>query len=494
MPPPSAASESPFDVDPATMRRMAGLVVEALVGRHADLDGQPAWRGATRAEMRARLPGAAPEAPSPFADVLEHVLRDVLDRAGRIDHPRFMAFVPSSPVWPAVLGELLTAGYNVFGGTWLASAGPSALELEVLGWFKSWIGYPPEAAGLLTSGGSMANLLALACARLTRFGAHEPRAVIYSSTEAHSSVMRAARILGFADEAVRRVATDEGLRVRADALEAAVREDRAAGLEPFLVVANAGATSTGAIDPLPALRAVADRERLWLHADAAYGGFASLTERGRELLGGLGDADSVTLDPHKWLFQPYEAGSLMVRAGHRLADAFHVMPDYLQDTAVRAGTLADEAEVNFADRGVQLTRATRAVKIYLSVRCFGLAAFRSEIERAMELADRAERWIRESDTLELVSPAQLGIVCFRHRAGSVAIASEEAATDLGRRRLRELAESGRGMISSTRVHGRYALRLCIMNHRTGWADVETVLEELARGAAPAPDGAANEQE
>lgn len=473
------ADERPFELDPATMRRMADLVVEALIARHTTLGEQPTWRGATRADMRRRLARGTPEEPGEFAELVDHVLRDVLEHAGRIDHPRFMAFVPSSPVWPAVLGDLLAAGYNAFGGTWLGSAGPSALELEVLDWFKSWIGYPAASAGLLTSGGSSANLLALACARLTRFGAHDDRAALYVSAEAHSSVLRAARVLGFRQERVRLVDTDDGMRLRLDALESAVRADRAAGLEPFLVVANAGATSTGAIDPLPELRELADRERLWLHADAAYGGFAMLCERGRDLLHGLGGADSVTLDPHKWLFQPFEAGCLLVRDGQVLTDAFHIMPDYMQDTVVAKGSIPDDAEVNFADRGIQLTRATRALKIYLSVHCFGLKAFREEIDRAMAMTDRAEAWIRDVEHLELLSPAQLGIVCFRNLGTGGLESGEDAIEALNRRLVQTLRESGAGLISSTRVRERYALRLCIMNHRTEWDDVEAVLRRLS---------------
>lgn len=478
----TSSDASPFELDAITMRRMADSVLEALIERHASLGRQPAWRGASRAEMRRTLAAGAVEDPTPFGELLDHVLRDVLERTGRIDHPRFMAFVPSSPVWPAVLGDLLTSGYNVFGGTWLASAGPSALELEVLSWFKSWIGYPEAAAGLLTSGGSAANLMALACARLTRFGAHDDRATLYVSDETHSSVVRAARVLGFREERVRRVDTDDHMRIRPDALEAAVRADRATGLEPFIVVANAGATSTGAIDPLPELRVVADRERLWLHADGAYGGFAALTETGRELLRGLDLVDSVTLDPHKWLFQPFEAGCLLVREGHRLADAFHVMPDYMQDTAVAKGDVADDVEVNFADRGIQLTRATRALKIYLSVRCFGVRAFREEIERAMALARHAEARIRDSGNLDLLSPAQLGIVCFRNLGPDGAMTDEADIEALNRRLVSRLLESGRGMISSTRVRGHYALRLCIMNHRTREEDVEAVLTALSEEA------------
>ena len=474
-----------LELSPATMRAMGYAVVDRLVDRIAGLDGQPAWRGATRAEMRSRLEdldrdldasledglvgsgGAGPEALEALLDGLaERVSR----YRGSVDHPRFFAFVPSSPTWPGILGELMAAGLNVFQGTWLESAGPSALELEVLGWFREWLGYPPESAGLLMSGGSAANLTALVTAREDRLGSDWRDGVIYASQETHSSVFRAARILGFDPDRIRTVAHDGAFRVRPEALAAVVAEDRARGLRPFLVVANGGATSTGAVDPLTALAEVARREELWLHVDAAYGGFAILTDRGRAALAGIGEADSITLDPHKWLYQPFEAGCLMVRDGRKLEDAFHILPDYLQDTEVSRGAVPDDTEVNFADRGPQLTRSWRALKVWLTVRYWGVARIRAAIDRCIDLAEQAEDRIRESDTLELLTPAALGIVCFRGPGGEAADA----------RRVQRLSESGVGMISSTRVRGEYALRLCILGHRSGWEDVEAVVEVLER--------------
>lgn len=465
---------SEFELDRAEMRRMAERVVEALVERHAAVGEQPAWRCASRSEMRERLPpGEPPREGESFDDIVDHLEEHVLEYAGRIDHPRFFAFVPSSPTWPAILGDVLATGYNVFAGTWLESAGPSAVELDVLGWFREWIGYPGEAAGLLTSGGSAANLTALSCARLHRYGAHDPRAVIYVSEHTHSSIERAARILGFAGDRIRTVPVDADFRMDCDALEAVIARDRGADLDPFLIVETAGTTNTGAVDPLGELAAIARRDDLWLHADAAYGGFAVLCERGRTALAGLEEADSITLDPHKWLYQPYEAGCLLVREGARLERAFHIMPDYLQDTAVPSEAVPDNAEVNFADRGLQLTRAARALKIWLSVRYYGTAAFGRQIERSIELAERAEDHIVGNPKLELVSPARLGIICFRRRVEG---AGGEAENRL---LVRELCDSGLGMISSTRIRGRYALRFCLLNHRIRWEDVERILVWLS---------------
>lgn len=447
---------------------MGYAVVDRLVERVHGLGDAPAWRGATRAEMRERLPGRAPEEPSSFQGLLDRLEADVLAYRGSVDHPRFFAFVPSSPTWPGVLGDFLAAGHNVFQGTWLESAGPSALELEVLGWFREWIGYPAAAAGLLMSGGSAANLTALATARSARLPGEWRDGVIYVSGETHSSVIRAARILGFRSDRVRAVGVDDRLCLDPAALGAAVVADREAGLRPFLAVANGGATSTGTIDDLDRLASVCAECELWLHVDAAYGGFAVLTDPGRRALAGLDRADSVTLDPHKWLFQPFEAGCLLVRDGRCLVDAFHIMPDYLQDTEVRRAAVPDDAEVNFADRGPQLTRSFRALKIWLTVHFYGLGRIRSAIAEAMALAERAEARIRSSSTLRVVSPASLGVVCFRSDDGEAADAE----------RVRRLSESGLGMISSTRVGGRYAMRLCILSHRSRWRDVEAVIESL----------------
>ncbi len=476
---PPPAPPSAFDLDVETMRRTGYAVVDLLVQRWATLRQQPPWRTASRAELETRLREPVPERgrADDFDALLRRTADDVLDFAGRIDHPRFVAFIPSSPTWPSVLGELLASGYNVFQGTWLESAGPSEVELVVLDWFKEWLGYPAEAAGLLLSGGSAANLTALVVAREARLGDRGDavdRGVIYASDQAHSSVERAARILGFRADQVRVVPGDDDFRLRLPALEAAVAEDRAAGLRPFLVVANAGATSTGAIDPLDELADACAHLGLWLHADGAYGGFAALTERGRRALAGIERADSITLDPHKWLFQTYEAGCLLVRDGVLLPRTFHVMADYLKDTTVLG------QEVNFADRGIQLTRRFRALKIWLSLQYFGAAAFREAIDRALDIALEAQSAIEDAPDLELLSPASLGVVCFRRHPPGV---DDGAALDrINTRILASINDLGEAMISSTRIRGSYALRLCIMNWRTSAEDVARILYAVRSAA------------
>ena len=312
------------------MRELGYRTVDALVDWLGD-DSQPLLRRVAPAEIAARLAEAPTEAGEPFEEVLEGLFRNVLPYASRTGHPRYFAFVPSAGTWPGALGDFVASACNVYAGSWLESAGPTQLELTVLGWFKDWVGYPPEAAGSLVTGGSAANLTALACARETLVGSMRDDLVIYVSDQAHSSLARAARTLGFRPDQVRVLPVGEDLRLKPATLAAAIAADEAGGRRPFLAVANAGATSAGAIDPLEELASVCREHGVWLHVDAAYGGFAVLTDRGRAALAGIALADSITLDPHKWLYQPYECGCLLVRDGRALRHAFEISSDYLRD-------------------------------------------------------------------------------------------------------------------------------------------------------------------
>jgi glutamate/tyrosine decarboxylase-like PLP-dependent enzyme len=343
----------------------------------------------------------------------------------------------------------------------MESAGPTQVELEVLDWFKEWIGFPPEAAGSLVSGGSAGNLTALACARETLAGPMRDDLVLYVSDQAHSSIARAARLLGFRPEQVRVLPSDESFRLPPRTLAAAMDADEARGLTPFAVAAQAGATNTGAVDRLDELAALCRERKVWLHVDAAYGGFAALADPG--LVRGLEQADSVTLDPHKWLYQPFECGCVLVRDGAALRAAFEMLPDYLHDARTAEG------EVNFSDLGLQLTRSARALKIWVSLRYFGVDAFREAIRRSLTLAAAAVARVEASGTLELLAPPSLGVVCFRRSD-----LDEEANAGLAA----ALERSGAGLVSTTRLHGRFALRLCVLNHQSTEDDVERVLTFL----------------
>jgi glutamate/tyrosine decarboxylase-like PLP-dependent enzyme len=333
------------------------------------------------------------------------------------------------------------------------------------------VGYRVRAGGVLGSGGSAANLTAIACAREALLGAMTGDAMLYLSDQTHSSVARAARALGFAPGQVRVIPTDEHQRIRTDALRSALATDRGAGRTPLVVIANAGTTATGAVDPLAELADICRDARVWLHVDGAYGASACLTERGRRALAGLHLADSITIDPHKWLYQPVELGALLVRDGGALRRGFTVAPEYLE------GVATEEREVNFSDLGLQLTRSSRALKLWMSVHHFGVAAFRAAIDTCFDLVEHARRRIEETPELELLSAPSLGILTFRRRPAGV---DDEAALERINASLADaIAQTGEVFLSTARVRGRFALRLCILNHSTSITEVDRALELAA---------------
>jgi glutamate/tyrosine decarboxylase-like PLP-dependent enzyme len=452
------------------MRRLGYRTVDMLVDRITGPPG-PVVRSATPADLNERLGIAPPEEPVPFDDILEGLERDVLPFVARLSHPGYLAFIPGEATWPGALGDLIASSLNLDTCWWLGASGPSALELAVLDWLRQWVGHPEDAAGVLVSGGSAASLTALACAREARLGVMDERAVIYMSDQTHSSLARAARALGFRPDQVRVIPTDQVGRVRTDAFRGAVSADLAGGRKPLLAVANAGTTATGAIDPFGELAAICREHRIWLHVDGAYGAFASLSNLGRGQLGGMELADSIALDPHKWLYQPIELGALLVRDGSALRRGFQITPDFLKDIET-AGR-----EVNFSDLGLQLTRTCRALKLWISVRYFGLAAFRAAIDTCLDLALHAQREIESSPELELMTPASLGIVTFRRHPGGV---DDEAVLERINAELAdEIERGGEVFVSSARVRGRYVLRLCILNYSTSQAEVDRALELAA---------------
>jgi len=319
-------------------------------------------------------------------------------------------------------------------------------------------------------------------AREERLGG-EPAGVAYLSDQTHTAVDRALRILGFPERSIRRLPSDGDYRLRAGTVRRAVREDRARGERPFCVVATAGTTNSGAVDALPELADLCREEDLWLHVDGAYGAFARVTVRGRPHLEGLERADSLVVDPHKWVYVGYECGCLLVREPGAMERAFRVLPEYLQDA---------EGGVNFGDRGLQLTRRARAVALWLSMKHHGLAGLIAAVDRAQHLAELAGRRVREEPGLELVTPPTLGILTFRFAGEAEAGRAAEDLDRLNRIIVETLQREGRFMISSTRLRDRYVLRLCPLNWRTAPGDVDALLDEVlrvGRAAAAGGDGA-----
>src|SRR4051812_16362994 len=381
---PAVALLMTLSLPPDELRALGHRVVDALVDHVETLPEQPPIRTGDAAALDAVLREPVPEEPGDAGDALDVLLAEVLPYMQHGDHPRFFARVPSPSNPVSALADAVGAAFNAFAGSWAGGSGPAALELVVLDWIRSLCGLPAGGEGILLSGGSVSSLTALAASQRRR---------LIVSDQTHASVVRAGRVLGMEVEVV---ASGADFRMPADAAASAVDSDAC-------VVATAGTTNTGAIDPLAELAALCRERGAWLHVDGAYGALAALTPRGRALLAGLEGFDSLALDPHKWLFQPYECGCLLVREADALTRTFHMAPEYLRDVL--------SEEVNFRDRGPQLTRGSRALKVWLSLKTFGAAAFRAGAERGMALAERAEERLRAAG-FEIVTPASLAIVTF----------------------------------------------------------------------------------
>jgi len=462
--------KSKLELTSEEMRCLGYRIVDQIVEHFEALASKPVMRVSPRAELEAELREPLPERPTPVDLLLDQLRRVVWPNIGNVQHPRFFAFIPSPSNFVSVMADALAAGFNPFAGNWLEGSGPAQIELVTIDWLREMCGLPETAGGLFVSGGSMANLTALAAARRVTLDERSDDAVVYFSDQTHNSIGKALRVLGFAREQIRALPSDENFRLPVESLRRAVSEDRADGKRPFCVIANAGTTNTGAVDPLNQLAELCERENLWLHVDGAYGAAACLSERGKRLLTGIERADSLSLDPHKWLFQPFEIGCVLARDARLLKNTFHTMTGILEDTK-----RAEEEEINYYDYGVQLTRGFRALKLWLSIKTFGAAAFREAINRGFEMAEFAESLLRQSDCWRVISPAAFGIVTFIFVAEGC---SESEISEIHRRMVGAMAQDGFAFANSTALRGQTVMRLCTINPRTTEDDVRATIKQL----------------
>jgi len=470
--------EPNLQLSPDAMRAFGHRVVDIIIDHLETLRDRTVSIQKPRAELDTRI-GSFSDAPAAPQDVLALVEREVMGAVTAVDHPRFYAFVPGPGSFVGAMADALASGFNVFAGHWLAASGPGAVELQTIDLLRQVCGFPDGAGGLFLSGGSMANLSGLATARAVKLGGPDSSAIVYLSDQAHSSVAKGLRVLGFAASQVRSVAVDDMLRMDTRALERTIETDRREGTKPFCVVASAGTTNTGAVDPLEAIAAICRDNDIWLHVDGAYGAAAALTARGRSALGGLHLADSIALDPHKWLFQPFEIGCLLVRDLRHLRQAFAMHPEDNASYLADVGRMA-EREVVFYEHGVQLTRSFRALKLWMSLRVFGLTAFRETIDRGMALAEETEQMLRADQRWDVVTPAQLAVVTFAPRLTNTSMAEANARVE---RAVERLTADGYAMVTSTQVRGRTVLRFCLIHPDARLDEVRETADRLARYCA-----------
>jgi aromatic-L-amino-acid/L-tryptophan decarboxylase len=463
----SCRSDIPLDLDGKTFRQLLEETSAFLVDFLDRLPRAPVYRNECDVLQSSSCRSGPPEEGRPLRDLL-----GVLARASETGVSNasggFMAFVPNGGLPATALADLVSEILNRYTGVNFGALGLVALELEVLDWLKEITGFPRTAGGLLSSGGSLATVSALACVRESKAGDELHRTVIYVTDQTHHSLAKAARLVGFPRTSVRHVAVDEARRMDVAALEHAIRRDRVAGLIPICVASTAGTTNTGAIDPLIALAEIAAREGMWFHVDAAYGGFFRLTDRGRASMTGVERADSVVLDPHKGLFLPFGTGCLLVRDGDVLRRAHAEDPaDYVRD-------IPTDTVPNFSQSGPELTRPFRGLRLWLPLHLHGVAAFRKALDAKLDLARYVYDTLASMPGIEVQAPPALSIVTFRIRAGGSEQVDDVATDAL----VRSINGEGRVMLSTTRVAGRTLARVAILGLRTRPEHVDAMLAAI----------------
>ena len=482
-------TEPEISLDPADdrgwdeLRHLGHLMVDEMLEFLRTARERPVWRPVP-AEVRKRLSGAAPRNPTPAAKVYEEFKRDVLPYPTGNIHPRFWGWVIGTGTPLAMLADMLASGMNPQVAEFDDSS--AVVENQVIGWLVELLGLPAGTHGLLVSGGSMANLVGLAVARNARAGfdvrerglqngaggeGAAPRLSVYASTETHSSVRKAVELLGLGHDALRAipVAADYGIDVAA--LREQLAADKAAGWRPICIVGNAGTVNTGATDDLRALAALSREAGAWFHVDGAFGALAALVPVLRPLVSGLEQADSLAFDLHKWLYMPYEVGCTLVRDQTAHRATFNVTPAYLAsfDRGIAAGGFP------FAERGVQLSRGFRALKVWMSFKTHGVDAFAQLIHQNVRQAHYLAGLVTKHPRLELLAPAPLNVVCFRL---VVPGADDAALNALNKEILLQIQESGLAIPSQTMLNGKFAIRVAITNHRSRREDFDLLVRAV----------------
>ncbi len=433
----------------------------------------PAFRSVKGAGARV-LASKFSETQENISSVLSLFADDVQKAGVRLGSPGYLAFIPISSLYPAALGDYLAAVANPFAGNFFASPGAVRLEHSLTRWMAEFVGYPKTAAGDLTSGGSISNLSAIVCAR----DAHKlkarnfDRTVVYLSSQTHHSVGKALRVAGLRDCIQREIPLDRAYRMDATALEHTIRKDRKQGLSPWLIVAAAGSTDTGAVDPLDDIAVISRREGLWLHVDGAYGAMFALCPAGKGILRGIERSDSLTLDPHKGLFMPCGSGAVLVRKGEHLLHPFRYAAHYLQDR----DTLASSDEFSPSELSPELTRPFRGLRLWLSLKLIGLRAFRAALEEKLLLARYFYDEIQSIERIEVGPPPQLSVVVFR------CIPRRGDPDQYNLRMLKSIQRGGRIFISSTRLDGNVWLRLAVLCAATHQDHIDLALKVFKRAS------------
>ncbi len=459
-----------LEYSPSDMRAMADLVVARSIEHIASLPVQPVCGDVDAADFCLSLREPVPEHGTPLAPLLDHLFDECIPRSFTAPSPGYMAYIPGGGIYPAALADFISAATNRYTGVWQAAPALVQLETNALEWIAGWMGFPAATRGLFTTGGSMATFNAILCARERHLGKDIRPGVLYSSDQAHHSVVKSAKLAGIMPDRVRGIPCDARYRLPMDALRRAIEQDRRDGLVPFAVVSSAGTTNTGAVDPLDEVADLCAAEGMWHHIDGAYGGFFHLCEDLRPTLKGLSRADSLTLDPHKGMFLPYGTGALLVRDGAALRAAHEATADYLPAMP------HPEDFYDPSQHGPELSRGFPGLRVWLSIKLYGAAAFRAAIAEKRALTLDAARRIAALPGIVMDAEPELSLFAFHVTWPGASLRDEDAAT---RALMDETTKRGRVMVTGATARGRYIGRVCVLSFRTHQAQVDALLEDMA---------------
>ena len=486
-----------LDITTEALRELSAQAVALVMDYFERISELAVFPDTTAEQIAERLPSTLSLEGEPLERLIEDC-RAIISASRHNGHPRFFGYVasPSTPV--GAFADLIASALNQNVTSWRSAPAATRIELTVVGWLGQLIGYDKNAHGLLTSGGSLANLNAMLIAQRIKAGTETSRQglwnagqpmTIYASDQVHFSIVKAADVLGLGRDQVRLVKTDERFRLDVGALREHLTRDIQSGLRPFCVVANAGTVSTGAVDPISEIAEVAEEYGLWLHVDGAYGALAAMDDSKRSLFAGIERADSVSLDPHKWLYAPVDAGCLLFRDDVGVRSAYSANEaDY-----IKVHERADEEAFAFWDYGIELSRRFRALKIWLMLRYYGTERIAAAITGDNRLAFELAESVSASEDFELLAPAVLSICCFRYvppalRQRLISGDEQERARangeldDLNARIMHSVQRGGRAYLSNATINGRYALRACITNFRTTSEDIRLTLDSVREAA------------
>ncbi len=446
--------------------------MERVTAYIESLPEQPAADTEGGADLARSVMEPLPQRGEEFEKLLDLLFDRLIPKTFNTAGPGYLAYIPGGGLFHTAVAELISNAVNRYVGVWAAAPGLAQLEANVIRWFAEIVGLPKPATGFLTTGGSLSNFSAIVTARHEKLGEDFLRGTIYASDQVHHCVFKAALLAGFPPSNVRQVEVDASFRIRPDALEQAVENDRRRGFSPFLAVASSGTTNTGAIDDLEAVAEICRRQNLWFHVDAAYGGFFMLTERGRRRMRGIEHADTVTLDPHKGLFLPYGTGALLARDGAALKRAHSVHGAYMPPMQ------EDPDLVDFCEISPELSRGFRGLRVWLPFKMHGVGPFARNLDEKLDLTEWAFEQLKDMPEIEIVAPPQLSVVAFRVKRPGL---DPEALNRLNREFLDRVNARKRVYLTATTLDGRFVVRICVLSFRTHFDRLRACIEDI-RGA------------